>query len=98
MKGENKTIFSPSPIERRIVISLYIRGVDLRTASVGCQHLDDVGFGTKQDMTLDFHHASTYAPLIDLGIAQVRIHHAFGCFARAAGTPGARWRFGRAVG
>src|SRR6266568_9242833 len=26
------------------------------------------------------------------------LHHAFGCFARAAGTPGARWRFGRAVG
>src|SRR5439155_19233361 len=48
-------------------------------------------------MMFDFHHASTHAPLVDLGIAQVRIHHAFGFFARAAGTPGARGRFGCAV-
>ena len=89
---------SSMAVARREVVALYVRGVELRTASVGCQHLDDGGFGTKQDMTLDFHHAPTYAPLLDLGIASGRIHHAFGGFARAAGTPGARWRFGRAVG
>jgi hypothetical protein len=56
-------------VARRSGVALYVRGVDLRTASVGGQNLDDVSFGTKQDMTLDFHHAPTYAPLIDLGIA-----------------------------
>ena len=47
-----------------------------------CQNLDDIVCRTKQDMTFDFHHASPHAPLVDLGIAQVRIHHAFGFFAQ----------------
>src|SRR5215470_4113859 len=48
-------------------------------------------------MTFDFHHASPPAPLVNLGIAHVRIHDAFGFFARVASTSGARERFGCAV-
>ena len=39
----------------------FCAGVDLRAAAVSCQNLDDVVCGTKQDMTFDFHHASTHA-------------------------------------
>ena len=66
------------------VVTLHVRGVDLRATAIRLQDPDEIVLGTEEDLPRDFDHAPPFASLMDLGVAQIRVHQASRLFAWAA--------------
>jgi hypothetical protein len=88
---------SPVGLAGRQVVSLHIGGVDPRATPVCLHDSDQVALGAEEDLPLDFDHASPFTTLLDLGVTQIRIHHASRLLARAARATSSRGRLRLAV-
>ena len=74
------------------VVSLNIRGIDLRPTPVLVQNGFYLLQRPKHDMPFHLHHAPVFSTLDDLAVPQVRIHDPTWLLARAAGsTLGEGW-------
>ena len=88
---------SPVALAGGQVVALHVRGVDPGATPVGLNDPDQIVLGAEEDLPLDFDHAPPFAPLLDLGITQVRVHQTPRLFARAARAAPDRGRLRRAV-
>jgi hypothetical protein len=87
----------PVALARGQVVALHVRGVDPGATPIGLHDLDQIVLGAEEDLPPDFDHAPSFTPLLDLGVAQFRVHQASRLFARAAWAASGRWRLRRAV-
>ncbi len=79
------------------VVAFDVRGVDLGAPAVRLQDLNERGVRAEQNLPFHFHHASPLAPLVDRGIAQVRVYDVLGCLGWAAWAAFGWRRFRHAV-
>jgi hypothetical protein len=87
----------PVVLARGQVVALHVRGVDPGATPVGLHDPDQITLGPEEDLPPDFDNAPSFTPLLDLGVAQFRVHQASRLFARAARAASNRGRLRRAV-